>query len=78
MMIEAMILQMGTIFYVNVLDKVLYGYYAYGCISCKKCGELNFLTPHGFWNISDFGAKYEKCETINRITLEKGELKKQV
>jgi hypothetical protein len=35
------------------------------------------LTPHAFWNISDFGAKCEKCETINTITLEKGELKKQ-
>ena len=39
--------------------------------SCKKCGELNYLTPHAFWNISDFGAKCEKCETINTITLEK-------
>jgi hypothetical protein len=29
------------------------------------CGELNFLTPHAFWNISDFGTKCEKCETIN-------------
>jgi hypothetical protein len=45
--------------------------------SCKKCGELNYLTPHAFWNITDFGAKCEKCETINTITLEKGELKKQ-
>jgi phage FluMu protein Com len=40
---------------------------------CKKCGELNFLTPHAFWNITDFGAKCEKCETINTITLENGE-----
>jgi hypothetical protein len=46
--------------------------------ACKKCGELNYLTPHAFWNISDFGAKCEKCETINTITLENGELKKQV
>jgi hypothetical protein len=45
-------------------------------IYCKKCGELNYLTPHAFWNITDFGAKCEKCETINTITLEKGELKK--
>jgi hypothetical protein len=30
-----------------------------------------------FWNIADFGAKCEKCETINTITLEEGELKKQ-
>jgi hypothetical protein len=41
-------------------------------------GELNYLTPHAFWNISDFGAKCEKCEAINTITLEKGELRKQV
>ena len=33
------------------------------------------LTPHAFWNITDYGAK---CETINTITLENGELKKQV
>ena len=44
--------------------------------SCKKCGELNYLTSHAFWNIADFDAKCEKCETINTITLEKGELKK--
>jgi hypothetical protein len=44
---------------------------------CKKCGTPNFLTPHALWNISDFGAKCERCETINTITLGKGELKKQ-
>jgi hypothetical protein len=42
-----------------------------------KCGGLNYLTPHAFWNVTDFGAKCEKCETINTITLENGELKKQ-
>jgi hypothetical protein len=42
--------------------------------SCKKCGELNYLTPHSFWNIPDLGAKCEKCNTINTITLENGEL----
>jgi hypothetical protein len=46
--------------------------------SCKKCGEPNFLTPHAFWNITDFGAKCEKCETVNTITMENGELKKLV
>jgi hypothetical protein len=45
--------------------------------SSKKSGEPNFLTPHAFWNISDFGVKCEKCETINTITLENGELVKQ-
>jgi hypothetical protein len=45
-------------------------------LTCKKCGELNYLTPHAFWNITDFDAKCEKCTMINTITLEKGELKK--
>jgi hypothetical protein len=44
--------------------------------TCKKCGELNYLTPHAFWNIAGFGIKFEKCETINTITLEEGGLKK--
>jgi hypothetical protein len=30
---------------------------------------------HAFWNITDFGAKCEKCGTINTVTLENGELK---
>ena len=37
---------------------------------------MRFLTPHAFWNITNFGAKCEKCETIKTKTLEKGELKK--
>ena len=45
--------------------------------TCKKCGEYRYLTPHAFWNISDLGVKYEKCEAINTITLENGEFKKQ-
>ena len=44
-------------------------------IYCKKCGEYRYLTPHAFWNISDFGAKCEKCGTINTITLVDEELK---
>jgi len=39
-------------------------------ITCKKYGELGYLTSKAFWNITDFGAKCEKCETINTITLE--------
>ena len=62
----------------NVIDKVQPGYCSVVVYSCKKCCELNYLTPHGFWNISDFGAKCEKCETINTITLEDGNLKKQI
>jgi hypothetical protein len=46
-------------------------------IHCKKCGEYRYLAPHAFWNISDYGAKCEKCRTINTITLVNGELKKQ-
>jgi hypothetical protein len=46
-------------------------------IYCKECRELIYLTRHAFWNITDFGAIYPKCETINTITLEKGELRKQ-
>jgi hypothetical protein len=46
--------------------------------SCKGCGELNYLTLHAFWNITDFGAKYEKWDTIDTITLENGELEKLV
>jgi hypothetical protein len=53
----------------NITSMVVY--------SCKKCGEPHFLTPHAFWNITDFGAKCEKCETLNTVTIENGELKKQ-
>jgi hypothetical protein len=42
--------------------------------SCKKCGEPNFLTPHAFWNTTDFGVKCPKYNAINTITLENGEL----
>jgi hypothetical protein len=35
--------------------------------SCKKCGELNYLTPHAFWNIADFGVKCEKCDVISEV-----------
>ena len=45
-------------------------------MTCKECGELNYLTPHAFWNKTDFGAKCEKCETKNTLTLEEWELKK--
>ena len=46
-------------------------------ITCKKCGELDYLNSKAFSNISDFGAKCEKCRTINTITIENGELRKQ-
>jgi uncharacterized Zn finger protein len=46
-------------------------------INCKKCGEYRYLTPHAFWNITDFGYKCKDCGTINIITIENGEHKKQ-
>jgi hypothetical protein len=39
---------------------------------------FSHLTPHAFWNISDIGIMCEKCDTINTITLENGELRRQV
>ena len=71
------LLSLGSI-NVNVLDKVQSDHSYMVLITCKKCGELDYLTSKAFWNITDFGAKCEECETINTITLEKGELKKQV
>jgi phage FluMu protein Com len=47
-------------------------------IYCRKCGELDYLTSKAFGNITDFVAKCPNCETINTITVENGELKKQV
>jgi hypothetical protein len=34
--------------------KVLSEYFFMVVYSCKKCGELNYLTPHAFWNIDNF------------------------
>jgi hypothetical protein len=62
---------------VDVLDIVQSDHSCMVLITCKKCGELNYLTLHAFWNITDSGAKCEKCETINTTTMEKGGLKKQ-
>ncbi|MFZ0202582.1 MAG: hypothetical protein WAL46_02690 [Nitrososphaeraceae archaeon] len=44
-------------------------------ITCKECKESIYLTPHAFWNITDFGYKCPRCNAINTITLEKGEPK---
>jgi hypothetical protein len=44
----------------NAIDIVHSEYSIYSPIHYKKCGELNYLTPDAFWNITDFGAKCEK------------------
>jgi hypothetical protein len=41
-------------------------------ITCKKSENLTFKT---FCNLTDFGYKCRSCGTIDRITLENGELK---
>ena len=46
--------------------------------TCRKCSDLNYFTPHAFWNIRDFGAKCQRYGTINNITMMMGELKKQI
>jgi RNase P subunit RPR2 len=46
-------------------------------ITCKNCGDINYLTSEALGNVTDFGYKCRNCNTINRITLEDGELKKQ-
>ena len=47
-------------------------------ITCKKYGELDYYTSKAFWNITDFGAKCEKCGTINKATIVMGQLRKLV
>jgi RNase P subunit RPR2 len=47
-------------------------------IYCKKCGEYRYLTPHAFWNVNDLNVKCKDCGTINIITIENGEIRKQV
>jgi hypothetical protein len=46
-------------------------------ITCKKCGDVSYLTSEGLGNLTDFGFKCRNCDTINRISLADGELKKQ-
>jgi len=43
--------------------------------TCKKYGELDYLTSKAFCNLTDFGYKCPRWGTINRVTLENGELK---
>jgi RNase P subunit RPR2 len=46
-------------------------------ITCKKCGDINYLTSEALGNLTDFGYKCRNCNTINRITLEEAKLKKK-
>jgi RNase P subunit RPR2 len=46
-------------------------------ITCKKCEDINYLASETLGNLTDFGYKCRSCNTIIRITLEDGELKKQ-
>ena len=43
----------------------------------QEMRRINYLTSHALGNITDFGEKCRNCNTINRITLEDGELKKE-
>jgi tetratricopeptide (TPR) repeat protein len=45
-------------------------------ITCKKRGDINYLTSEALDNLTDFGYKCRNCNTVNGITLEDGELKK--
>jgi hypothetical protein len=42
---------------VDVLDKVQSDHSYMVLITCKKCGELDYLTSKAFSNITDFGAE---------------------
>jgi hypothetical protein len=53
---------------VTVPHKVLLDIPCMVVYSCKKCGELNYLTPHAFWNIAEFDAKCEKGNLRNRYS----------
>jgi phage FluMu protein Com len=54
---------------VTVIDNVFLNIFFVVLYTCKKCDELNYLSPTAFWNIFSFGVKCPKCETINTITL---------
>jgi hypothetical protein len=43
----------------------------------KVYGSVVYLTSEVLDNLTDFGYKCRNCNTINRITLKDGELKKQ-
>jgi RNase P subunit RPR2 len=45
-------------------------------ITCKKCGDISYLNSVTSGSVTDFGYKCRNCNTIYRITLKDGELKK--
>ncbi|MGB7632243.1 MAG: hypothetical protein WBL68_00835 [Nitrososphaeraceae archaeon] len=45
--------------------------------TCKKCGELDYLTSKALCNLTDFGHKCPRWGPINTVTLENGEQKKR-
>jgi hypothetical protein len=53
---------------VDVLDKVQSDESYMVLMTCKKCGELNYLTSKAFSNITDFGYKCGTCviEGLNK------------
>jgi RNase P subunit RPR2 len=61
----------------SVRDKVRLDIPYMVLITCKKCKDINYLTSKASGNLTDFGYKCRYCNTINRMTLEDGELKKQ-
>jgi hypothetical protein len=62
----------------NAIDIVHSEYSIYSPLHYKKCGEYRYLTPHAFWNVNNLNVKCKDCGTINVITIENGELKKQI
>jgi hypothetical protein len=46
-------------------------------ITCKKCADINYLNSEALGNLTDFDFMCRYCNTINGVTLEDGELKKQ-
>ena len=59
------------------LIKYNLNYFHMPVIFCKECKETIYLDPHTYWTIGDATIRREKCNMINMITLENGELKKQ-
>jgi hypothetical protein len=47
-------------------------------IKCKECGKSIYLNPYTYSTVNEVGVKCEQCGATNTITLEKGELRKQV